>query len=178
LSTEHPGRRRFASQEVKLLFYGALATGSIALNNCERDQPPWPKPLPSMPVLTQDQLALDLRADSEERNNSYVPGLGYYHSLYHTWYPYPFNYWFPNFGYYRGGEWFKESWLGSVPPTSKPTWSSVTQVRPGPAGYGSYSSHTFTSFGSSGESGISRGIFTSPHSTGGGFSFGGFHFGG
>jgi hypothetical protein len=163
---------------VTLLLFGALATGSIGLQSWGSKQPDWPQPMPNNPVVSQDQLARDLRDDKEERNNSYVPGLGYYHSLYRTWYPYPFNYWYSGFGYYRGGDWYPDSWNGAVPPTSKPHWNTVTQVPAGPAGYSYFHAHGFSTYGSSSESGISRGIFTSPHSSAEGHSFGGFHFGG
>jgi hypothetical protein len=36
-------------------------------------------------------------------NNTYAPGYGYWHAPYHSWYPYPYNYFRPGYGYYHGG---------------------------------------------------------------------------
>ena len=42
-------------------------------------------------------------AEAEPTNNTYVPGMGYYHAPYHGWYKYPYNYFQPDYGYYHGG---------------------------------------------------------------------------
>jgi len=172
-------RRQFASQHVVLLFSGALVTtaGVVGLSGCsEQEDPPPPLPGAQAKILTQDQLAQDLKDDKEEDNNSYVPGLGYYHAVHRSWYPYPFDYYYSGFGYYRGGYWNDFPSNGVIPTRSKPDWKSVTDIPPGSAGHGYFYGGQIGA--ESGSSGVSRGIFTAPHFSGGGHSFGGGHGGG
>lgn len=37
--------------------------------------------------------------------NHFLPGAGYYHAPYHTWFPLPFNSYDATRGWYRGGQW-------------------------------------------------------------------------
>lgn len=37
--------------------------------------------------------------------NHFVPGVGYYHVPYHTWFPFPYNHYEATRGWYRGGHW-------------------------------------------------------------------------
>ena len=41
--------------------------------------------------------------DQPITNNTYVAGQGYWHAPYHSWFPYPYNYYRPGVGYYHGG---------------------------------------------------------------------------
>ena len=36
-------------------------------------------------------------------NDTYIAGRGYYHSPFHGFFPFPYNYYAPGMGYYRGG---------------------------------------------------------------------------
>ncbi len=184
-SRRTPGRR-FSSDNIVLLLGGALATtAALGLSGCDDDDPPEPPLSVLTKVVSQAQLTQDLQQDREEENNSYVPGLGYYHSLHHSWFPYPFDYYYPGLGFYRGGAWHPARYTGiAFPLRSKPHWKTVTDDQPGTSVYHGNSFagvHAFSSGGSYGDgfhgSGITRGIFTSPHSSGFHSGFGG-HFGG
>ena len=181
--TSPPLPRRFASESVVLLLKGALATsGVMALTGCAPDEPEPLAPPPGTHIVSQEQLARDLQERKDEENNSYVPGLGYYHSIHHGWYPYPFNYYYPGLGYYQGGSWEESRWSGALPQRSQPNWSNVTDDKPGVAyshsssgGYfysGSHAGSTYGESGHVGSGGVTRGGFTAPHSSG--FHAGGF----
>ena len=49
--------------------------------------------------------AVKLSASTIYTNNHYVPGAGYYHAPFHAWYPFPYNAYSGNRGYYYGGTW-------------------------------------------------------------------------
>ena len=74
------------SEQIVLVLSGAVAS---ALAGCGRDS---------------DEL-VKLSPDIVYTNNHYVPGAGYYHAPFHMWYPYPYNSFWPNRGYYYGGTW-------------------------------------------------------------------------
>lgn len=172
--------RRFSSQRVTLQFGGALVTagvmvGLVGLTGCAREAADIPPPLPgaNAKVISQEQLARDLQEQKDEENNSYTPGLGYYHSIYHGWFPYPFNYFYLGRGYYRGGSWRDTRWSGPVPLRTQPNWSTVTNDKPGVV-YdrsnlgGNFHSRTAAGGYEAGHAGgeVSRGGFTAPHSSG------------
>lgn len=89
-------------------------------------------------------------------NNTYVPGLGYYHAPYHNWFLYPYNYYRPGFGYYHGGLYspspFESDIVESVPPPP-------SSFRTGGGGYSPGSSYASSTAAHS--SGISHGGFGS-----------------
>lgn len=153
------------SKGITLLLAGTLAT-TIWQEGCTYDelQPPAP------PRDSRIVGARQLRDDQDQDNNTYVPGFGYYHSAYHSWYPYPFNWYYPDYGYYYGGEWNDGPYKGSVPPRSRPSAESISEVhefirtgsKPGAWRNGSFKS-TFGRF----MRGVSRGGF--------GSGFHGFH---
>lgn len=174
--------RHFASNKVVLLLGGAVMTTAVLASiDWDSEDPPEPEPNSQARVVSQAELAQHLRQDRDEENNSFVPGLGYYHALHHSWFPYPFDYYYPGHGFYRGGAWFNGSYSGpAVPARSKPHWQTVTDDRPQIANPNTPSgARGFTGSGfrgsSSHEGGISRGGFTAPHSSG--FHASG-HFGG
>ncbi len=149
------------SQSIFLLLSGALAT-TIGPAGCSDNQDPPPPPATGRTVAA-DQL----RADQDQDNNSYVPGTGYYHSLYHTYYPYPFNWYSPGHGYYYAGGWQATPFAGLVPDHSRPTASTIASVqqsvRSGSSGGGWFTGGHGGSFSGSsvGHSGISTGGFGS-----------------
>lgn len=77
-------------------------------------------------------------------NNTYRPGLGYYHAPYYHWYPHPYNWYSPGFGYYHGGMF-----------SPQPFQSSNAASRPQLTGSGRSGSSTTSSSRSS----VSRGGF-------------------
>lgn len=87
-------------------------------------------------------------------NNTFRTGYGYWHAPYRSWYPYPYNSYWPGRGYYHGGLYTEQPYV-SVITSSQPTVS-------GSSGGGSRNWFHSTSSGSSHSSGsISRGGFGS-----------------
>ncbi len=72
-------------------------------------------------------------ADRTYQNNEFVPGVGYYHAPYHSWYPFPFNHHDPARGYFAGGLWqavpFAAGMLSSRPSAGAVSSSLVAQQR-------------------------------------------------
>lgn len=87
-------------------------------------------------------------------NNTYQPGPGYWHAPYHGWYRYPFNYYDPSRGYFRGGDW-----------SSQPEDQTARSTSSGGGYSGSHSSGGFFGHGSAS---VSRGGFGSIGHGGGG----------
>lgn len=50
-------------------------------------------------------------------NDTYIAGRGYYHSPFHAFYPFPYNYHSPGLGYYRGGTYHPQPDLNVPKPT-------------------------------------------------------------
>jgi hypothetical protein len=50
-------------------------------------------------------------------NDTYIAGRGYYHAPFHAWYPFPWNFYSPGRGYYRGGGYYTEPDLTIPKPT-------------------------------------------------------------
>ena len=156
-----------------LLLSGALAT-TIGQPGCRPDEPQPPAPIGT--IVPANQLV----ADRDQDNNFYVPGVGYYHSVYHTWAPYPFNWYAPGHGYFYAGHWQPNAYSGPIPLRSRPLpgalSAALNMIRRNsesaawaPSGGGG---HGF-GFGSSGgeaatSGGISRGGFGSSAHGGGG----------
>ncbi len=80
-------------------------------------------------------------------NNTYVAGQGYWHAPYHSWYPYPYNYYRPGFGYYYGGSYYDHPEVSSIH-ASTPLRSSFSGSRAGIFG-GEHVSISRGGFGSS-----------------------------
>lgn len=96
-------------------------------------------------------------------NNTYVAGQGYWHAPYHAWYPYPYNYFRPGFGYYYGGRYYDHPDLNPIgASTPRSFTSSGTRVGSGYTGAGSSESSSGGSHSS-----VARGGFGgSAHSSG------------
>jgi hypothetical protein len=91
-------------------------------------------------------------AGTNVTNNTYVPGLGYYHAPYHGWFEYPFNYYRPGFGYYHGGLYSPKPYASAIL-SSTPSIASTSDGSGGGGG---------THFGSTKSSpGATRGGFGS-----------------
>src|SRR5258708_32033217 len=89
------------SRHVRLMVTASLLA---PFSGCAPKQsaPPAPDPNQNWDYGSQGQT-FDPNRDYE--NNTYIAGLGYYHAYHHWWYPYPWNYYMPGFGYYGGGGW-------------------------------------------------------------------------
>jgi hypothetical protein len=51
-------------------------------------------------------------------NDTYIAGRGYYHSPFHGFFPFPYNYYSPGMGYYRGGRYHTQPDLKLPRPTA------------------------------------------------------------
>jgi hypothetical protein len=149
------------SATIALALSGALATGA-GLTSCSDPSPPVP-PVPANSQWTDGDTVV--KDQKDQQNNSYVPGIGYYHSAFHSWFPYPFNWYYPQRGYYYGGSWHRDAYAGEPPPHSRPSSAGWTYAR---STLRSFSSETAGAHGAPGEAGfhsVIRGGF--------GHSFGG-----
>jgi hypothetical protein len=82
----------------------------------------------------QEQTATDWTTGTNKQyqvvtNDTYIPGRGYYHSYYHSWFPFPYNYYQPGRGYYRGGAYHPEPDLKIQPPTTPGRASSPDAIK-------------------------------------------------
>jgi hypothetical protein len=84
---------------------------------------------PPPPGNSRILLPGQVRDDEDLENNTYVPGFGYYHALDHRWYPYPFNWYYPQYGYYYGGGWNDRPYGGPVPERSRPSPQALAVER-------------------------------------------------
>jgi hypothetical protein len=66
----------------------------------------------------------DLVRAQSVTNDTYIERRGYYHAPYHAFFPYPYNYYNPLFGYYHGGRY-----------TPAPEQAGVTASPPGRSYY-------------------------------------------
>ncbi|MBI2948326.1 MAG: hypothetical protein HYY23_11835 [Verrucomicrobia bacterium] len=53
----------------------------------------------------RENLGPPISSENTYTNNQYVHGAGYYHAPFHGWFPFPYNHFVPNQGYYHGGQW-------------------------------------------------------------------------
>ncbi|MEO6003835.1 MAG: hypothetical protein ABIZ04_04785 [Opitutus sp.] len=114
------------SRAIVLVLSGALATG-LGPAGCNR------------PPNVKDAAAADQAAKDapEQDNNTYTPGLGYYHSPFGAWYPFPFNFFQSGRGYFYGGNWHEQRFTGPVPMRSRPSpagWSAARSAFRGSTG--------------------------------------------
>jgi hypothetical protein len=94
-----------------------LAGVSLGVTGCRRAPTPEPVPVHSTAVLPPGALSPELRASlpafvagedvsrQSPPHNAYDPHLGYYHQPCAGWFPYPYDYYDSNWGYYRCGRW-------------------------------------------------------------------------
>ena len=64
-----------------------------------------------------EQPRAALRTSQVVTNDTYIEGRGYYHAPFHTWYPFPYNFYSPGIGYYRGGSYYPQPDLTIPKPT-------------------------------------------------------------
>ena len=67
----------------------------------------------------EEQLKAAARDSQVVTNDTYIEGRGYYHAPFHAWYPFPYNFYSPGIGYYRGGSYHAQPDL-VVPKPSYP----------------------------------------------------------
>ncbi|HLP77069.1 MAG TPA: hypothetical protein VK327_09130 [Candidatus Paceibacterota bacterium] len=115
------------SRSIRLVLIGTLSVG--ALTSCG--------PRGSSP---------DVTAQNVYTNNYFVPGAGYYHAPFRSWYPLPYNHYDPqNRLYFYGGQWSTSphrSITNISPPTvemAAAAQAQRTDIRRG--GFGSSSGH-------------------------------------
>jgi hypothetical protein len=82
-------------------------------------------------------------------NDTYIEGRGYYHSPFHAWYPFPYNFYSPGLGYYRGGSYYSQPDL--VLP--KPSYPGRSMAMKSPAQNEEVSRGGFTRSGGGSSSG-------------------------
>jgi hypothetical protein len=111
------------SQSIRLILLGGLS--SVALTGCEQ------KP--------------SINTGNFYTNNFYVPGAGYYHAPFRSWYALPYNHFDPQTRlYYYGGKWDTKP-FESITNISSPTTEAVTLAENARTdvtrgGFGGYSS--------------------------------------
>ena len=111
------------SQSIRLILLGGLS--SAALAGCSHRAPS---------VNTQDYYT----------NNFYLPGAGYYHAPFRSWYPLPYNHFDPvSQRYFYGGQWGAQP-FESITNISAPTPEAVslaqsTRTDISRGGFGGYS---------------------------------------
>jgi hypothetical protein len=112
------------THHIVLVLSGAIVSTLVPLG-CSKHEPdrsalePWPSPT----ALPNSDRPVD------QDNNAYTPGVGYYHTPFHAWYPYPFNYYMGGHGYYYGGIFHDRAFMGPVPPRSTPDQSRWALAR-------------------------------------------------
>lgn len=85
------------SQHVTLVLSTALSA-SLWGTGCRRQGPTPPVPQSYDPVF-------EVSTNLVYTNNHYIRNVGYYHAPYGGWFPYPYNFFHPSWGYYGGGLW-------------------------------------------------------------------------
>lgn len=91
---------------------------------CYKPQEFAPQPDPAKTTYLPDS-----EEPKDQENNSYTPGVGYYHSAYHAWFPYPFNYFLGGHGFYHGGRFHNSAYTDPVPPRSRPDTEAWARAR-------------------------------------------------
>ena len=99
------------SRSIRLVLIGTLSAGAIT--SCGPD---------SKAPITPDNVYT---------NNYHVPGVGYYHAPFRTWYPLPYNHFDPQSKrYFHGGQWTsapEESITNLSTPTPQAAQQAQTQ---------------------------------------------------
>ncbi len=117
------GRR---SKQVALVLLGTMGVvGGVVVWDAWRRAAPDEFPsstLPEAPSATAKPV-VPVEANRTYQNNEFVPGAGYYHAPYHSWFPFPFNHHDPARGYFAGGLW-----------QAAPFAADLLSSRPSPAG--------------------------------------------
>lgn len=117
------GRR---SKQVALVLLGTMGVvGGVVVWDAWRRAAPDEFPsstLPEAPSATATPV-VPVDTNRTYQNNEFVPGAGYYHAPYHSWFPFPFNHHDPARGYFAGGLW-----------QAAPFAADLLSSRPSPAG--------------------------------------------
>lgn len=101
MSFRHQPRRKISADVKAPLLIAAGLIGvplAIGLSHAWSDDEEEPAPADGGAVPAVD-------ANTAYPMNHFVPGAGYYHVPYHAWFPFPYNYYDGNRGWYRGGQW-------------------------------------------------------------------------
>jgi hypothetical protein len=98
----------------------------------------------------EEQTTASLKNPQVVTNDTYIEGRGYYHAPYHTWHPFPYNFYSPGLGYYRGGSYYAQPDLTIPRPTYPGKSMNAT---------------------ASAEANVNRGGFTRSSSSGGGWGW-------
>ncbi len=110
------------SSAVRLTLTGTVAA-SLTAAGCQQSETT-PVPVPTTLVSTNQVYT----------NNTFVAGSGYYHAPFRAWYSHPFNTYWPNRGYFYGGQWWATPYQGALDP-SRPTPSAVLRANGTRDGY-------------------------------------------
>jgi hypothetical protein len=113
LRPEQPAMRR--STKVMLLLLGSAGVigAGMVLEDWRENQRAAKDAAASAPE--------PVSSDRTYTNNTFVPGLGYYHAPFFNWFPFAWNFNDPARGYFAGGQW-----------RSQPADLPVTESRPSP----------------------------------------------
>lgn len=115
------GRR---SQRVALVLLGTMGVvGGVVAWDAWRRAGREPDVASTLPEAPSEPVA----ADRTYQNNEFVPGVGYYHAPYHSWFPFPFNHHDPSRGYFAGGLWQAVPFAAGVL-SSRPNAGAVTSA--------------------------------------------------
>lgn len=121
------GRR---SKQVALVLLGTMGVvGGVVVWDAWRRAAPDEFPsstLPEAPSATATPAA-PVEANRTYQNNEFVPGVGYYHAPYHSWFPFPFNHHDPARGYFAGGLWQAAPFAADLL-SSRPNPAAVTNA--------------------------------------------------
>ena len=158
-------------EAIILSLVGATVVGTAGMSlltpSRKEEQPPQ-----TQNDWTSQSEAPPVSEDQEYPNDTYVPGAGYYHAPYHSFFPYRYNYYDSTRGYYHGGSWWPQASTSNIF-RSRPNSSAAANARSGQSSY--FSTHPSSSHGtSSSSSGKTASSHGSSSSTSSGTSHGGF----
>lgn len=95
---EPTGMRR--SRKVALILLGSAGViGAAAVYDA------WSRESEEENAIAAEPAPEALSPERTYANNHYVPGAGYYHAPFSSWFPFPLNYYDPARGYFSGGQW-------------------------------------------------------------------------
>lgn len=152
LPASAPVATRRRSQHVALVLLGTMGVvGGVVAWDAWRRAGRDADAAATLPEAPSEPVA----ADRTYQNNEFVPGVGYYHAPYHSWFPFPLNHHDPARGYFAGGLWqavpFAAGVLSSRPSTGAVSSALAAQQR--------YDQEQRARAGTSGFSGARRSTF-------------------
>ncbi len=157
-------------ETIILTLVGATVVGTAGMALFNTPEKP-PERVPPLNDWTSQSEMPPVSEDQEYPNNTYVPGAGYYHAPYHSFFPYRYNYLDSGRGYYHGGSWWPQASTSNIS-SSRPTYAAAASARTAQSSRSSGSSLAGGSTGKgSSSSGTSHGGFGSTgHASSGGSS--------